>query len=331
MIRLWRQVAGAEPAQLTANLAALGGPEALPLQRIDDQTYRLEADLSTGEHNGRKKLVVHLAQGDEATRLVHSIVVLPKEDQILFADEFAWDQGALYSAQLDPTHADTVFAGQRAMRVEARGFTIEFLPRVPVAQVGYTGLRMALHPGTAVGGFRPSLAWVVNGDIDNRLDLTDHLDWELDQWQVIEVGLDRLDSDDPIESLRFIGTLRGTFYLDDIYLVAALPSGGITAVRGEGDQTSAPREFALDPNYPNPFNSSTTIRYRIEEPGRVRLGIFDVQGQKVKTLADGDVGPGVYQVEWDGTDASGKPVATGVYIVRLTEGHRLIGPQDAVA
>ena len=79
-IRLWRQVAGAEPAQLTANLAALGGPEALPLQRIDDQTYRLEADLSAGEHNGRKKLVVHLAQGDEETKLVHSVVVLPRED-----------------------------------------------------------------------------------------------------------------------------------------------------------------------------------------------------------------------------------------------------------
>ena len=317
-IRLQRQVEGAGSAQLTADLTALGGPEAWPLQRIDDQTYRLEADLSAGEHNGRKKLVVHLAQGDEATKLVHSIVVLPREDQVLFADELAWDQGALYSAQLDPTHADTVFAGQRAMRVEARGFTIEFLPRIPVAPVGYVGLRVALHPGTATGGFRPSLAWVINGDTSNRLDLTDQLDWELNQWQVLEVGLDRLDS--PIESLRFIGSLRGTFYLDDVYLVAAQSSGGVTVVREEGDQSGAPQKFALDLNYPNPFNSSTTIRYRIEEPGRVRLEIFDVQGKKVKTLAHGYTGLGVYQVEWDGADASGKPVATGVYIVRLQKG-----------
>ena len=320
-IHLRRQVADAEPAQLTANLAALGGPEALPLQRIDDATYRLEADLSAGEYNGRKKLVVQLAQGDEATKLVHFIVVLPKEDQVLFADELAWDQGALYSAQLDPTHADTVFAGQRALRVDARGFTIEFLPRAPVAQVGYTVLRLALRPGAAVGGFRPSLAWVVNGDTDNRLDMTDQLDWELDQWQVIEVSLDQLDSDDPIESLRFIGSLRGTFYLDEIRLVAARYSGGITAVREEEDRNSAPREFALDPNYPNPFNSSTTIRYRLEEPGRVRLEIFDVQGQKVKTLADGYTGAGVYQVEWDGADASGKAVATGVYLAHLQKGN----------
>ena len=150
--------------------------------------------------------------------------------------------------------------------------------------------------------------------------MTDQLDWELDQWQVIEVSLDGLERYDPIESLRLIGTLRGTLYLDDIHLVAAQPSGGITAVREEGGQGGAPREFALDPNYPNPFNSSTTIRYRLAEPGQVRLEIFDVQGRKVKTLANGYAGSGVYQVEWDGTDASGKPVATGVYLARLQKG-----------
>ena len=319
-IRLRRQLEGAGPAQLTADLSALEGPEALPLQAMDDQTYRLEADLSAGEHNGRKKLVVHLAQGDEATKLVHSIVVLPTADQVLFADELAWEQGALYSAQLDPTHADTVFAGQRALRVEARGFSLEFLPRMPVASIGYTALRLALHPGATTAGRRPSLAWVINDDTDNRLDLTDQLDWELDQWQVLEVRLDRLDSDGPIESLRLIGSLRGTFYLDEIRLVAAQYSGGVTAVQEEDDRIAAPREFALDPNYPNPFNSSTTIRYRIAAPGRVRLEIFDVQGRKVKMLAAGDVGAGVYQVEWDGTDASGKPVATGVYLARLQKG-----------
>jgi len=306
--------------ELTELIAAPGNPGMGRLARlapVGAEDVSGLTDLAAGEHNGRKKLVVHLAQGDEATKLVHSIVVLPREDQVLFADELAWDQGKLYSAEFDPTHTDTVFAGQRAMRVEARGFSLEFLPRMPVASVGYTALRLALHPGATTAGRRPSLAWVINNDTDNRLDLTDQLDWELDQWQVLEVSLDRLDSDSPIKSLRFIGSLRGTFYLDDIYLVAAQTSDGITAVREERDQSGVPREFALDPNYPNPFNSSTTIRYRIAEPGRVRLEIFDIQGQKVKTLADGDVGPGVYQVEWDGTDASGKRVATGVYLARL--------------
>ena len=206
------------------------------------------------------------------------------------------------------------------MRVEARGFTIEFLPRVPVAQVGYTVLHLALHPGTATGGFRTSFGLVVNGETARPLSLIDQVDLDLDQWQTVEISLDKLALDGPIESLRLIGSLRGTFYLDEIRLVAAPYSGSVTAVWEEGDQIGTPREFALDPNYPNPFNSSTTIRYRIAEPGRVRVEIFDVQGQKVKTLADGYAGPGVYQVEWDGMDASGKPVATGVYLARLQKG-----------
>ncbi len=319
-IRLRRQVEGAKPAQLMADLSALAGPAALPLPATADQAYRLEAELSAGELNGRKKLVVHLAQGDEATKLVHSIVVLPRADQVLFADELSWTQGALYSAQLDPTHADTVFAGQRALRVDARGFTIEFLPRASVAQVGYVGLRMALHPGTASGGFRPSFGLVVNGETARPLSLIDQIDLDLDQWQTVEIALDELALKGPIESLRLIGSLRGTFYLDEIRLVAAPYSGGVTAVWEEAERSGAPRDFALAPNYPNPFNSATTIRYRIAEPGRVRVEIFDVQGRKLKTLADADVGPGVYQVEWDGTDTSGKPVATGVYLARLQQG-----------
>jgi len=201
--------------------------------------------------------------------------------------------------------------------VSARGFTIELLPPEPVSNVGYAALRFALHPGTATGGFRTSFGLVVNGETARPLSLIDQVDLDLNQWQTVEIALDKLTVDGPIESLRLIGSLRGTFYLDEIRLVAAQYSGGVTAVREEEDRSGTPREFALDPNYPNPFNSSTTIRYRIAEPGRVRLEVFAVQGQKVKTLADGNVGAGVYQVEWDGTDASGKPVATGVYLAHL--------------
>lgn len=315
-IRLQRQLADAGAAHLTADLSAVGGPEALPLQRIDDQTYRLETELSAGSQNGRKNLVVHLAQGDESTKLVHSLIVLPREDQVLFADEFAWHQGVLFSAELDPAQADTVFAGQRALRVVARGFTIEFLPPEPIASAGYTALRLALHPGDAVGGFRHSFSLIANGDSDNPLSLIDQIDLELDQWQIIEVGLDRLALDGPIESLRLIGSLRGTFYLDEIRLVATRLPAGPTAVRAE-NQANAPQHFALDPNYPNPFNSSTTIRYRLGETGRVRLEVYDLQGQKVQTLVDRYEGPGFYQLEWDGTDARGHSVATGVYLIRL--------------
>lgn len=317
-IRLRRSIEDAGPARLTADLSALDGPETLPLQRIDDQTYRLATDLSAGSRNGRKNIVIHLAQGDEETKLVHSLVVLPKGDQFLFADELAWHQGALFSADLDPTHADTVFAGQRALQVEARGFTIEFLPPDPISSVGYPALRLALHPGTSTGGFRPSFGLVVNGDTAHPLRLIDQVDLDLDQWQTVEIALDELAFSGPIESLRLIGSLRGTFYLDEIRLVAASSPTVPTAIGSEA-QSRVPQEFALESSYPNPFNHSTTLRYRLGETGRVRLEVFNLQGQKVRTLVDHVAGRGAYQAEWNGQDDGGRPLATGVYLARLQQ------------
>jgi hypothetical protein len=76
---------------------------------------------------------------------------------------------------------------------------------------------------------------------------------------------------------------------------------------------------ALEQNYPNPFNPNTTIRYSIARQGHVSLKVFDAKGRLVRILVD-DVQrptPECYQVEWDGTNQSGNPVATGIYFYRL--------------
>ena len=59
----------------------------------------------------------------------------------------------------------------------------------------------------------------------------------------------------------------------------------------EAAQDSTPRDFALDPSDPNPFNSSTTIGYRLDKAGKLRLEIYDLQGQKVRTLFERNEGP----------------------------------------
>jgi hypothetical protein len=75
----------------------------------------------------------------------------------------------------------------------------------------------------------------------------------------------------------------------------------------------------LDQNEPNPFNPTTTIRFRIDEPGHVRLTIFSPNGARVRTLVDGTSAPraGGHEVVWDGRDDSGRLVASGVYFYRL--------------
>lgn len=79
----------------------------------------------------------------------------------------------------------------------------------------------------------------------------------------------------------------------------------------------APGTFRLAQNHPNPFNGSTTIEFELSAaPGQ--LTIYDLAGQRVTTLERD--GPGVFRWSWDGRADSGVPVASGVYLVRLTSG-----------
>jgi hypothetical protein len=81
-----------------------------------------------------------------------------------------------------------------------------------------------------------------------------------------------------------------------------------------------PRQFSLKQNYPNPFNPETTIRYQLAEPGLVRLEIFNLRGQQIRTLVNERRSAGAYSVKWDGRDDSGRSVASGVFLYRLNAG-----------
>ena len=83
------------------------------------------------------------------------------------------------------------------------------------------------------------------------------------------------------------------------------------------EDNNLPTEFALGENYPNPFNPSTQIDYQVPEPAVIRLAVFNILGQRVRVLYDGDQQPGFHTVRWDGRNDYGDPVGTGVYIYRL--------------
>ncbi len=78
-----------------------------------------------------------------------------------------------------------------------------------------------------------------------------------------------------------------------------------------------PQHFALQQNYPNPFNPVTAISYQLSAVSQVQLAIYNVIGQKVKTLVNERKAAGSYTVTWDGRDDTGEPVASGVYVYRL--------------
>ncbi len=90
-------------------------------------------------------------------------------------------------------------------------------------------------------------------------------------------------------------------------------AGPITAV---GDDI-APLAFGLSPNWPNPFNPSTQIRFSLAVPGAVELAVYDIAGRRLKVLVNGNWEAGIYTVEWNGRDDKDHPQSSGVYFALL--------------
>jgi hypothetical protein len=100
------------------------------------------------------------------------------------------------------------------------------------------------------------------------------------------------------------------------------PSG--QEIEIETKQVQLPLSFSLQQNYPNPFNPSTNIRFSIDGTQilSVQVVIHNILGQRVATLLETELGPGDYEITWDGTGSSGEKQASGVYFYSLSVGER---------
>ena len=103
--------------------------------------------------------------------------------------------------------------------------------------------------------------------------------------------------------------------IDDLPVVIN-DTGTVTGV--EDADATVPTDFALEGNYPNPFNPATEILYALPQQVHVTLTVYDVSGREVRRLINTSQAPGRYQVRWDGKDARGHSVRSGVYFYRLT-------------
>ncbi len=95
-----------------------------------------------------------------------------------------------------------------------------------------------------------------------------------------------------------------------------------TEMTSEGEQV--PEQVFLAPNYPNPFNIETAIRFGIPQAAKVDLRIYNIRGQEVKKLLSGFQQPGVKSLRWNGTDNMNKVVASGFYFLRLHIGDTVL-------
>lgn len=93
-----------------------------------------------------------------------------------------------------------------------------------------------------------------------------------------------------------------------------------TGIKEIGNDGIRPAAYQLVGNYPNPFNPTTDIKFLAPQDGKVRIDIFNINGQLVKTVLNENVTAGVKAVTWDGTNSNGAKVNSGIYLYKLTAG-----------
>ena len=98
------------------------------------------------------------------------------------------------------------------------------------------------------------------------------------------------------------------------------PVSAIPVSEGSGNETPNPLAFSLSPNYPNPFNASTSIEYSLPIKCHVELVIFSVAGRRIRTLVDAVQSAGYKSIHWNGRNDAGYAVASGIYFYRIEAG-----------
>ena len=122
--------------------------------------------------------------------------------------------------------------------------------------------------------------------------------------------------DQPAGQFKFnIGGNTIPIYIDGVEILDEFISGVKETKYVDGKTVET---YLLSQNYPNPFNPETTIQYEISHASPVNLTIYDVQGREVVNLVNEMKSAGAYEVKWNGKDANGNRMASGMYIYKIT-------------
>ncbi|MEE2832048.1 MAG: FlgD immunoglobulin-like domain containing protein [Candidatus Latescibacterota bacterium] len=309
---------------LTADLSDLGGTSGVPLRLDAEGVHRLRTGLEvTRDDNGLANVRIDIGytDGERSWQIgFDRAVVVPCTDIIIYDDDLKpdWREVTATSVDIDPASDAVVYSGSRAMSWRANNLIVEYETDRPVEPVGFDALRLHVHPGTAVPGRLGAFSVMFNGDSRNVVRLlgeTGGLDIELRQWQQIDIPLSDLRLQEPIRTVRIFGDFTGTLYVDDVRFVAATVAAPQTAVTQ--DPVVDPGSFALGDAWPNPFNSSTVIPFRLQGSAHVELVVFDLLGQRVATLVSGWRDASSHRSTWNGRTDAGAAAASGVYLYRL--------------
>lgn len=311
------------PRQMSVDLSPLGMPSELPLTDAGGGRYTGSMAV-TPSRNGRYRLPVMLKTGgDEGVSLLTAALdVYPGGDLSIYEDgpSTGWTVQAT-RAESDVSSSKFVHSGSSSHAILLAPSALPdqvkyvFDDSTGVDPFGYSHLQLYVHGGEALGQDP-----VVIGKKLSDLGVVPQSDtWTLVSIPISEISLNQFDQWGRLTHILISGSVKETFYIDDMKLVAQPLPEPETAVEASKERT-VPYGYVLSQNVPNPFNAQTTIPYALPKAGSVHLVVYDATGQRVRTLVDGHQQAGSYAVVWDGKDGAGRDVASGVYLVRLEVG-----------
>ena len=166
-----------------------------------------------------------------------------------------------------------------------------------------------------------------------------HLEWEypeipvmrnLQDFQGFNVYRDdiilnpELITETAYEDIDVVNGLTYSYYVTAVYVEGESESSNMVEATPEeetsADDTVSVLATRLGANYPNPFNPETVIEFALLERGEVTIEIYNVMGQRIRTLVRGSFDAGNHKVTWNGLDEAGVYVGSGIYLYRMTSG-----------
>jgi hypothetical protein len=280
---------------------------------IQCEVIKLSGEESGSLLNHVKKTITLGAKGGADSGELHEILVERLGDAC-YGNAFVWmqclsDSMAQYSLTAD---GDSVISRKLAWSVagsDSQGVVI----------------KKSLIMGKASGSDSTALCVVIQGAGDGSLeDICANL--ELENGEINEEVLQKLKDmgcDVTIETSENGSAKKIEIKCENVPGQDGGEGGGDSSAKESADE-NLPAGFALEQNYPNPFNPTTSISFSLPSAQHVKLEIYNVQGQKVRTLVDEMRSAGEHSIEWDATSDAGDKVASGVYFYRLTAGDYVI-------
>ena len=205
----------------------------------------------------------------------------------------------------------------QTVAVTASSFTVTWDVPVPAELSGFAG-DVTVDGDVSLTWSVPSqtsnLGWEVNRSVDGKLFVQvgglvpgDGTTDEFRQFEFVDTELPAAD--------------EVQYYLRQVDLDGSSTRSQIITVSLSGLAQPIPNAFTLDQNYPNPFNPETTIEFGLASDASVRLVIYDLAGQVIRTLVSGEhMQAGHHSTVWDGKNSAGVKAGSGVYLYKLTAG-----------